>query len=62
LHISWADTRVVPIGVAIIALDAFMYGAVGARCGFVVLQMPLTPLFPLLSRLLGWRYCMGAAL
>jgi hypothetical protein len=38
LHISWADTRVVPVGVAIVALDAFMYGAAGARCGCAVLQ------------------------
>jgi hypothetical protein len=39
LHISWADARVVPVGVAIVlALDAFMYGAVGTRCGCAVLQ------------------------
>jgi hypothetical protein len=38
LHISRADTRVVPVGVAIVALDAFMYVAVGARCGCAVLQ------------------------
>jgi hypothetical protein len=38
LHISWADARVVPVGVAIVALDAFMYGAIGTRCGCTVLQ------------------------
>jgi hypothetical protein len=37
LHISRVDTRVVSVGVAIVALDAFMYGAVGARCGCAVL-------------------------
>jgi hypothetical protein len=38
LHITWADTRVVPVGVAIVALDAFIYGAAEARCGCALLQ------------------------